>query len=123
MNAWGFVGFGDEGLYSGAELVFAREVGATQGFSREDAKPHLDLVEPTGRGRREMKLHTALVLGQPVVVLLMRAIVVQDGMDLFVVRHPGADTILESPEVLAFLLAGRLRMNRSAWDLQWGEQV
>ena len=43
---------------------------------------NLNLVEPTGGSRREMKLNAAFEFGQPIVVFLMRRVIVQDHMDV-----------------------------------------
>jgi len=80
---------GGEILNGRNERVSALEAGVVQGLALEDAEPNLDLVEPAGAGRREMKGDVRM-LGEPVVILLMGVQVVQDDVDLPVsglVRH------------------------------------
>jgi len=58
------------------EVVDAREAGVVQCLSLEDAEPDFDLVEPTRTGRREVKGDVRM-RGEPVLVFLVRAQVVQ----------------------------------------------
>ena len=50
-------------------------------FSGEDTKPDFNLVEPAGRGGREMEMSIE-VLGQPVMVFLVGAVIVEDEVNL-----------------------------------------
>jgi len=49
-------------------------------LARQNAKPDLHLVEPTGRGRSEMKGYIA-TCGQPFIVSLVDAVVVEHNMN------------------------------------------
>ncbi len=62
-------------------LLDAVEACVVQCLTLKDAKPHLDLIEPTGAGGREMESDIG-VRGKPVVVFLVRAEVIQDDVDL-----------------------------------------
>ena len=49
-----------------AQLPYRGEAGPTQGTATQDAKPALDLIEPTGSGWRVMEMNVR-VTGQPVI--------------------------------------------------------
>jgi hypothetical protein len=78
------VGSGDKSLNGGAELIFAGETGAAKCFSCRETKPDFDLVQPTGGGWGEMELNSSSIPGQPVLIPLVRTVVVQDDVNLFV---------------------------------------
>ena len=55
-----------------------------------------------------MELDSSFVLGKPIVVPLVRAVVVQNDVNLSVRRQFGDDRIQEPAEVLTLLLLGSL---------------
>ena len=59
----------NEGFGRRAKLVLSLEAGAPKSLAGEQAEPDFDLIEPTGRGGSKVKLHSAFVLGQPVVLV------------------------------------------------------
>ena len=67
-----FVMPANEGFDRIAQLVFVFEAGSVEGLPLQQAEHDFNLVEPTGRGRCEVKLDAAFKLRQPVIVLLMR---------------------------------------------------
>src|ERR1700680_4520125 len=77
------------------QLLGTAKARAGQGLSGKDAEPDLDLVKPVRRSRREMERHVG-VRGKPSLVLLMRAVVVEDDVDLAVGRLVCDD--LSTPE-------------------------
>jgi hypothetical protein len=46
----------DEGFNRFAQLIFAFEARSVEGFALQQAEYDFNLVQPAGRGRREMKL-------------------------------------------------------------------
>jgi len=73
-----------EGFDRIAQLVFGFEAGAIERLPLQQTEHNLNLVEPTGRSRRVVKLDTAFELRQPGIVFLVRAVVVEDDVDFFV---------------------------------------
>ena len=110
------VGVGDEGLNGGTELIFAGEAGSAECLAGQQAKPDFHLIEPTCGSGSEVELNSALVLVQPVRVPLVRRVVVEDDMDLFVGRQFRQDRVQEAPEVFALFLFGGLGEDLSAGD-------
>ena len=70
-----------------------------------------------------MELHTALVLSQPVVVLLVRAVVVQDHMDFFVHRALQHHAVEESAKIFPLLLRRGLCIDMPAGHFQGRKEV
>ena len=66
-GAGGLVVVRDEGIDVFPELGDAGEAGALERLPAEDGKPALDLVEPGGVGRGEVKMDV-FVAGQPAIV-------------------------------------------------------
>ena len=63
-------------------------------FALQQAEHDFNLVQPTGRRRREVKLDSAVELRQPLAVSLVRGIVIQDDVVpgpavAHPARHPG----------------------------------
>jgi hypothetical protein len=56
----------NEGFNGLAQLILAFEAGALESFPLEQAEHNLNLVEPTGRSRSEVKLDAALKQDAPV---------------------------------------------------------
>ena len=78
--------FLDEGFNGLAQLIFGFETGSAERFALQQTENDLNLVQPTGRSRREVKLDAAPELCQPGVVAFMGGIVVEDNVDFFVLR-------------------------------------
>src|SRR3546814_5117632 len=80
-------------------------------FSLEDAKPDLNLVEPAGAGGREVKGDVRM-RGEPVLVFLVGAQVVQDDVDLPVSGLVGNDLVHEGLKVGPLLGLGDRKSTR-----------
>jgi hypothetical protein len=115
--------FLDEGFNGLAQLIFVFEAGPAEGFALQQAEHDLNLVQPTGGSRREVKLDTTLELSQPVIVSFMGGIVVEDDVDFFVLRLLGEHTVEEALKVFPLLVVGKLRVNLAGADFQGGEQI
>jgi len=90
-----------------AQISASREVTTNPGRavpSRQHGEPDFNLIEPTGQRRREVKWHSSAVLGEPIVIPFVSAVVVQNHMDLFVWWQFGDRGIEEPAEVGALLL-------------------
>jgi hypothetical protein len=61
--------------------------------------------------------------GEPVVVFLVRAVVVENDMDILVRGNIGGDFVQERLEVGTFLGRGRLGADHTGEDLEGGQQV
>src|ERR1700730_6286468 len=70
-----------------------------------------------------MKLDSSLELRQPLVVSFMRRIVVEDDMDLPVLRLISQHVIQEATKVLPLLVLGELGVNLAGVDFKGGEQI
>jgi hypothetical protein len=71
----------DEGFDCLPQLVLGSETGSIERLALQQAENDLNLVQPTGRGRREVKLDAIFEFGEPVVVPFMGRIVIQDDVD------------------------------------------
>jgi hypothetical protein len=58
--------FANEGFDAIAQLVFALEAGSISSLPLQQAEYDFNLIEPTCRGRCEMKMYATFVLCQPV---------------------------------------------------------
>ena len=108
-----FRGFGpDKGLGVGIvmvevfvdgsfELWNGGEDAASDALLGDQAEEALDLIEPRGRGRREVQVK-ARVLGQPClnVGMLVRSVVVEDEMEITFLRRLPVDGPQEAQELL-----------------------
>ena len=104
------------------QLLPARKAGSSQGLSSQDSEPDLHLVQPRGRGWREMKGHIG-VLCQPGLVLLVGRQVVQDHMDLLgrgIVCH---DLVHEELKVFPLLGLGCLSPDGPRGHLKGGKEM
>src|SRR6202047_134120 len=63
------------------QLLGTAKARAGQGLSGKEAEPDFDLIKPARRSRREVESDIG-VRGKPSFVLLMGAVVVEDGGDL-----------------------------------------
>src|SRR3546814_9693166 len=86
-------------------------------FSLEDAKPDLNLVEPAGAGGREVKGDVRM-RGEPVLVFLVGAQVVQDDVDLPVSGLVCNDLVHEGLKVGPLLGLGGLAADDARGNLQ-----
>jgi hypothetical protein len=85
---------GDEGVDLIAHLSRRRETGAGQGAAGEDREPHLDLVQPRGVGRGEVKMDVLVARRPAVVFWFMGVQIVEDDVQL-AVRLLGDKTVHE----------------------------
>ena len=69
-----------------------------------------------------MKMHVG-VLGQPLIVLLMRTVVVENHMNMVLPRNLADHFLKEGLKVGALLSGSSLRLNGSGGDVQGGKQV
>ena len=82
----------DEGFNGLAQLIFGFETGSAERFALQQTEHNLNLVQPAGRSRREVKLDATLELCQPVVVPFMGGIVVEDDVDFVTVQASAKST-------------------------------
>src|ERR1700682_2352277 len=114
MSIW--IVSGDECFYSLSQVLGAWKACANQGLAAQNAEPDYHLIEPTCRGGREVKMDVG-TLREPRIVLLVRAVVVEDHMDFLFGRNIAHHLIEKRLEVGAFLGHGRLRLNFSVATL------
>ena len=107
---------GDKCLDCLSQLRGTFKTGATQGFAGEYAEPYFHSVEPARRSGRVMKVNIRM-RGQPVVVFLVGAVIVQNHMDGFARRNVDHDLVHERLEVGPFLGCSRLGLNHAAGDV------
>ena len=81
-----------------------------------------NLVEPTGRRRREME-HDIGVCGQPRIVPFVNAVIVQDHVNVFALGHVRHQMIHEVQKLQSALVPGDLRVDRPGSDFQGGKQI
>ena len=101
----------EEGFNGLTQLIFGFETSSVECFALQQTEYDFDLVQPTGRGRREMKLDSPLELRQPIVVSLVRGVVIQDDVDLRVLRLIGQHAIQEAAKILPLFKLRELRLN------------
>ncbi len=118
----GLVVGGDERLNGFNPFFGTAKACAAEGFPGEDAKPDFDLVEPTCRRRCEVEVDIG-VRGQPVMILLVCAVVIEDHMNRLIVRNVGDPFFHERLEIWAFLGLGGLRLDLTWGDIERGEQI
>jgi len=76
-------------------LIFGFEASSIECISLQQAEYDFNLVQPTGRSRREMKLDSLFELRQPIVVSLVRGVIIKDDVDLRVLWLIGQHAIRE----------------------------
>ena len=113
---------GNECSDGASQLSNAREIGPSQGFPTQDAKPDFHLVQPTGRGRRKVEMYPG-IFSQPVLVAFVRAVVVQNHVQFLVRRGLGDDMSHKGQEVPTGFGGGGRTMHVSSGDLQRRKQV
>lgn len=113
----------EESFNSLTQLIFGFEASSVECLALQQAEHDFDLVQPTGRSRREVKLHAPLKLRQPVVVSFMRGVVIEDHMDFPVLRLISQHAIQEAAKVLPLLGFGELRVNLASINFEGGEQI
>jgi hypothetical protein len=64
--------FSEEGFNGLAQLIFGFEAASIECLALQQTEYDFNLVQPTGRGRREMKPDSPLELRRPVVVSFAR---------------------------------------------------
>ena len=105
------------------QLIFALETSPVECLALQQAEYDFNLVQPTRRSRREVKPDSPLKLRQPVVVPFVSGIVIEDDMNLPVLRLVGQHGIEKATKVLPLLVFGELRVNLSGVDFKSGEQI
>ena len=101
----------EEGVNGLTQLIFGFETSSVECFALQQTEYDFDLVQPTGRSRREMKLDSPLELRQPVVVPFVWGVVIQDDVDLCVLRLIGQHAVQEAAKILPLLELRELRLN------------
>jgi hypothetical protein len=92
-------------------LIFRLEASSVEGLALQQAEHDFNLVQPTGRSGREVKLDASLESRQPVIVSSMGRVVVEDDVDFPVPRLICQHAIQEVSKVLPLLELGELRVN------------
>ena len=92
----------DKGFNGLAQLIFGFKASSVECPALQQAEYDFNLVEPTGRSRREMKMDASVELRQPVVVAFVGRVVIQNDVDL-PVRLIGQHSIKETAKVLPLL--------------------
>jgi hypothetical protein len=88
----------DEGFKGLAPLIFGFEACSVECLALQQAEYDFNLVQPTGRSRREMKLDPPMELPQPIVVSFVsfvRGVVIKDDVDLLALRLAGQHVVKE----------------------------
>ena len=85
-----------------------------QRFARKNTKPDFHLVEPTGRGGREVKVNVRM-LEQPGSAFFVRAIIIQDHMQFLLSRRFGDHLIHKLKKLLS-----PLQLRDGGFDLAGG---
>lgn len=119
----GFV-VGLEKVFDGFhELFHASEARSLQGRTAQDAEPDLDLIEPRGMGRREMKVNMGMAFNPWVIGLeFMDTQIVQNEMD-FLPRMTRRDRIEKRQEFLAPLSGKAFGFDLSGGHIQGCEKI
>jgi len=112
----------EEGFDGLAQFGCAPATESAQRLARKNAKPDFDLIEPTGRSWREVKMDVG-VLGQPVIAFFVRAVVVQNHVQFLVGGSLSHDLIHELQEFLAPLQLRDGSLNLSGGHLQRREEI
>src|SRR5512139_728996 len=86
-------------------------------FAGKDAEPDFNLIQPTGGGGREMKMHLGMGR-QPLVVLLVNTVMVEDDVNLLILGKSSQHVSHECQQLQATLLLGGLRVNSSSCPCQ-----
>ena len=113
----------DEGVDAVGELLDAGEGAAADGLLGDDAEPALDLVEPGGVGGREVQVVSGPA-GEPVLDLgvAVGGVVVDDQVDVEVLRHAGVDVAEEGEELLVAVSLAAPGDHLAGGDVEGGEQ-
>ena len=89
----------------------------------EQRKPALDQIEPRGGSRREVQMKPRVAREPPPHARrLVRAVVVQDQMDVEVRRHLGIDRVEELQELLTPMTPMPFADDLARGDVERGEQ-
>jgi len=100
------------------------KTGSLDRLALKETEHDFDLVQPTGRSRREVELHPLVEFRRPVVVFLMRRVVVQDHGNVFVRRQLRQHAVKEALENSSrFLIAGGLGVHLAVARFESGEQL
>lgn len=123
-DEWGdfFVVGGNERLNGLYELPGAFKACSAQGFTPENAEPDFYLIEPTCRRRREVEMHVRMP-GEPIVIFLVGAVIVEDDMDLSLSGDARNDFVQKQLEVGALLGYGVLSLDRACGNVERGKQI
>ena len=106
----------EEGFNGLTQLIFGFETSSVECLSLQQTEHDFNLVQPTGRSRREMKPDSPLELRQPIVVSFVRGVVIQDDVDLRVLRLIGQHAVREAAKILPLFKLRELRLNLTSAD-------
>ena len=106
------------------EISHAFEDAAANGILGDEAEEALDLIEPGGGGGREVNVPTRPA-GEPSsdLGMLVAGVVVDDEMDVELVRHIGLDVAQESEELLMTMARFALAMTVPSSTLRAANRV
>ena len=113
----------EESFHGLPQLIFGFKASSVECLALQQAEHDFNLVQPTGRSRREVKPDSSFELCQPVVVSLMSGIVIEDDMDVPVLRLIGQHAMEKAAKVFPPLVFGEFRVNLARVDFQGGEQI
>jgi len=118
-----FIVLFDESVDLSGQLLDAGERPPANGLLRDQPEPALDLVQPGGVGGRVVHM-IARPPGQPGrdLGMLVRAVVVDDEMDIEGVGHAGLNVAQEGEELLVAVARVALGQDFAGGDVQGGEQ-
>ena len=106
-----FVVSSEESLNGLTQLIFGFEASSVECLALQQTEYDFNLVQPTGRSRREMKLDSPFELRQPIIVSLVRGVIIEDDVDFRALRLIGQHAIQEAAKILPLLKLCELRLN------------
>ena len=111
----------DECIDVAGELVNAGEAGAAEGLAGQDREPALDLIEPRGMRRGEMKMDVLVPLPPGIALRLVGIEIVEDEVDLAPGMH-GEDGVHEIEELDPSAALIMARRHLAIGDVEGGKQ-
>jgi hypothetical protein len=108
----------EEGFNGLAQLILGFEASSIECLALQQAEYDFNLVQPTGRSRREMELDSPFELRQPVVISFVRGVVIEDEVDLCVLRLIGQHAVEEAAKILPLFVLRKSSLHLASADLQ-----
>ena len=121
---WFGIGFQDEAVDGGLEIVDGSEDAANESPSGELGEESLDRIEPRCGGRSEVE-GPAGVSGKPFTHfgMFMGSVVIDDGMDRLSLRHPRFNGVEEADELLMAVSFHVLPDDGAIEDIEGSKQL